>query len=84
MQPEVRAQECRDEIDMLTPRETEVLQLLALGLKQEGVADALGISTRTIKIHAFHILKDMKCSNMPHAVYKAASIGLIPLMRCDE
>jgi DNA-binding NarL/FixJ family response regulator len=69
---------------MLTKRETEVLQLLALGLKQKGVADALGLAPGTLKIHAYHILKDMKCSNMPHAVYKAASIGIIPLMRSDE
>jgi DNA-binding NarL/FixJ family response regulator len=69
---------------MLTQRETEVLQLLALGLKQKGVADALGLAPGTLKVHAHHILKDMKCSNMPQAVYKAASIGLIPLMRSDE
>jgi DNA-binding NarL/FixJ family response regulator len=69
---------------MLTPRETEVLQLLALGLQASEVAAALGLATPTVKIHAHHILKDMKCSNMPHAVYKAASIGLIPLMRSDE
>jgi len=69
---------------MLTLRETEVLQLLALGLQASEVASALGLATSTVKIHAFHILKGMQCSNMPHAVYKAASIGLIPLMRSDE
>ncbi len=69
---------------MLTPRETEVLQLLALGMKQKGVAEVLGVSVKTVKCQAFAICKDMKCKNMPHAVYKAASIGLIPLMRSDE
>lgn len=69
---------------MLTKRELEVLQLLALGMKQEEVADALGLAPGTLKIHAAHILKDMECRNMPSAVYKAASIGLIPLMRSDE
>jgi DNA-binding NarL/FixJ family response regulator len=69
---------------MLAPRETEVLQLLALGLKQKGVADALGLAPGTLKIHAHHILKDMKRPNMPNAVCKAASIGLKPLMRSDE
>lgn len=62
----------------LSKREVEVVQLLALGMTQQEAADMLGVACGTVKIHAAHILKNMGCANMPHAIYKAVSWGFIP------
>ena len=41
----------RELIEALTPRETEVLRLLAEGLPNKEIAGALGISEHTVKFH---------------------------------
>ena len=48
-EPEPRGEQER--IDALTPRETEVLQLLAEGLPNKEIAGTLGISEHTVKFH---------------------------------
>ena len=46
----------RDQSEMLTPREREILQLLADGLSNADVAERLFISQETVKSHVRHIL----------------------------
>ncbi len=41
----------------LTPREQEVAALFAKGMKNRKIAEALGIATRTVKIHLMHIFE---------------------------
>jgi DNA-binding NarL/FixJ family response regulator len=63
----------------LTPREVEVLQLLALGLPNREIADRLGISDRTAKFHVASILGKLGASNRTEALAQAARLGLIVL-----
>lgn len=44
-------------IDRLTPRERQVLALLAEGLVHKDVAERLGISFRTVEVHRAHIMQ---------------------------
>ena len=69
---------------MLTPRETEILQLKAMGQRNTEIAATLGISAQTVKVHVGHILKDMGCRNACHAVYKATGLGILVLMGQHE
>ena len=41
----------------LTPREQEVASLVAKGMKNREIAEALGIATGTVKIHLMHIFE---------------------------
>ncbi len=63
----------------LTPREVEVLELLALGLPNREIADRLGISDRTAKFHVGSILGKLGASNRTEALAQAARLGLIVL-----
>ena len=51
-----RAQEARARLQCLTPRQTQVLQLMARGLLNKQIAFELGISDKTVKMHRAALL----------------------------
>ncbi len=63
----------------LTPRELEVLQLLAEGLPNKQVAQRLGVSEHTVKFHVNAILSKFDAHSRTEAVTRAARLGLIIL-----
>jgi DNA-binding NarL/FixJ family response regulator len=63
----------------LTPREHEVLRLLAKGFTYDEIADVLGISSHTVTTHVRHIYRKLEVGSRGQAVYEAASLGLIDL-----
>jgi DNA-binding NarL/FixJ family response regulator len=63
----------------LTPREIEVLELLAEGLPNKGIAARLGISDQTVKFHVAAIMGKLGASNRTDAVRRAVRRGLISL-----
>ncbi len=63
----------------LTPRELEVLQLLAEGLANKQVARRLGLSEHTVKFHVNAILSKLDAHSRTEAVTRAARLGLIIL-----
>jgi len=63
----------------LTPREIEVLALVAEGLPNKGVAQRLGISEHTAKFHVGAILSKLGAESRAEAVMEAARRGLLPL-----
>ena len=63
----------------LTPREIEVLELLAEGLPNKAIAGRLGISDQTVKFHVSSISGKLRAANRTDAVRKAVRRGLITL-----
>ena len=52
----------------LTPRETDVMELVAAGLRNRLVAVELGISERTVKVHRGRVMKKLEVSSLPDLV----------------
>jgi DNA-binding NarL/FixJ family response regulator len=67
------------EAEALTPREREVLALMADGLSNRGIASALGISDQTVKFHVAAICGKLGAANRTQAVRRGLERGLIAL-----
>ncbi len=78
-QPEAGGEIDPESVPVLTPRQQEVLVLLAKGQSNKEIALALGISGATVKIHVRRILSALKAGNRTKAVLEAARLGLIPI-----
>jgi DNA-binding NarL/FixJ family response regulator len=66
-----------DPPDALTPRETEVLRLMAGGYSNREIAEALGAAEGTVKNHASVILSKLGVRDRTRAVLKALELGWI-------
>lgn len=75
----VRAPEPLDGAEPLTPREREVLGLLAEGLANKAIAARLGISEHTAKFHVNAILAKLGVDSRAEAIVRAARLGLVVL-----
>lgn len=64
-------------VEDLTERESEILQLLAEGLSNQGTADRLFVTQGTIKWHTSNIYGKLGVSNRTQAVAVARRLGLI-------
>ncbi len=63
----------------LTPRETEVLALLAEGASNKTIARRLGISIHTVKFHVGSLIDKLDATGRTDAVAHAARIGVLQL-----
>jgi DNA-binding NarL/FixJ family response regulator len=66
-------------VEALTPREVQVLELLAEGLPNKAIATRLGISDQTVKFHVAAITGKLGAVNRTDAVRRAVRRGLISL-----
>jgi DNA-binding CsgD family transcriptional regulator len=57
----------------LSPREAQVLALIAEGLSSKQIARRLGIKYGTLKNHVLHILAKLNATNRAHAVALAST-----------
>ncbi|MEM7800585.1 MAG: response regulator transcription factor [Chloroflexota bacterium] len=67
------------QIEALTPREREVLYLLAEGMTNKGIGQALGVSPHTIKFHVTSILNKLNAQSRTEAVAIATRAGLLTI-----
>ncbi len=67
----------KDQAEMLTTREREILQLLADGMSNSDVAAKLFISQETVKSHVRHILAKLEADTRTHAVAIALRESII-------
>ncbi len=66
-----------DPIHQLSPREREILMLIAKGDSNKHIARELDIAETTVKIHVQHILRKLDLTNRVHAAVYATERGLI-------
>jgi two-component system nitrate/nitrite response regulator NarL len=65
--------------EALTPREMEVLQLLAEGLPNKTIASRLSVTDHTVKFHVNAIMGKLNVQSRTEAVVRATRLGLIIL-----
>ena len=61
----------------LTPRETEVLGLVAQGLSNPAIAKRLFLGEATVKTHLLHAFEKLEVGDRTRAVTKAMELGLL-------
>jgi DNA-binding NarL/FixJ family response regulator len=64
-------------VESLTPREAEVLGLMAAAYTNREIADALGTAEGTVKIHVSNILSKLGARDRTQAVLSALELGLL-------
>jgi len=64
-------------IETLTPREIEVLRLLAAAYTNREIAEALGTAEGTVKIHVSNILGKLGARDRTQAVLRSLEMGLV-------
>ncbi len=62
--------------ETLTPREREVLALVASGLMNKQVAAEIGLAEITVKIHRGHIMKKMAARSLADLIRMAETLGI--------
>lgn len=65
------------DVEPLTARETEVLELVASGLSNKQIAEELKISAHTVKFHVNAILAKLDVHSRTEAVVKAMQLGVV-------
>jgi len=65
------------ELAVLTPRQKEVLQLLAEGLSMKEIAERLGVSIKTVEAHRANLMERLDIHDIPGLVRLAIRSGLV-------
>jgi FixJ family two-component response regulator len=73
---EAKMKTLRESYASLTPREREVMTLVASGLLNKQVGGELGISEITVKAHRGQVMRKMKADSLPALVNMVASLGV--------
>jgi FixJ family two-component response regulator len=68
--------ELRKRFDSLTPREREVMALVAAGLLNKQVAGELGTSEASVKVHRQHVMEKIGADSLAELVRMADKIGI--------
>ncbi len=69
--------ELRERFARLTPRQTEIFQLVAEGLTSLNIAEKLGISVRTVESYRAEIMEKMQAQSVAVLVRQAIKLGRV-------
>ncbi len=74
---QIRDKQVEDSYDLLTPREREILQLIAEGKTNKDVANILHLSVHTVDAHRGNILQKLNLHGVPELILYAVRKGII-------
>jgi DNA-binding NarL/FixJ family response regulator len=72
-------EQARDPVASLTPRQREVLQLLAEGQSAKEIASSLSISARTVEFHKYQLMETLDLHTNAELVHFAIKHGMVEL-----
>ncbi len=64
--------------NILTERETDILKLIAKGLRNHGIATTLYMSDRTVEYHIANMFAKLGVHSRTEAILKGKTLGLLP------
>ncbi|HMS83505.1 MAG TPA: LuxR C-terminal-related transcriptional regulator [Nitrospira sp.] len=62
----------------ITPRQREILRLVALGHTNREIAGSLDISVRTVEVHRFNLMRRLNVRNVAQLLRQALQQNLLP------
>jgi len=72
-----RREEIKTLFETLTPRERQIMALVAAGLMNKQIAAETGISDITVKIHRGHVMRKMNARSLAELVLMAEALGMV-------
>jgi two-component system, LuxR family, response regulator FixJ len=73
---EARRADVMRRLDVLTPREHEVLKMLVAGKRNREIAEELGVSQKTIEVHRANVMSKMEADRLADVVHMAMLAGI--------
>lgn len=67
----------QEEYAMLTKTEKQIIVMMASGLKNDDIAEQLGVKLRTVKFHSGNIFEKLRVQNRQQAINRAREIGYL-------
>jgi len=71
----------RSLFERLTPREYEVMQLVATGILNKQVGSELGVAEKTVKTHRAHVMQKLKITSVAELIVLLQKAGVSPIAR---
>jgi FixJ family two-component response regulator len=68
----------RDLLDLLTPREFEVMQLVTTGLLNKQIAGELGTKEKTVKVHRGRLMQKLRVRSVAELVHLTQKASMAP------
>ncbi|TMC34524.1 MAG: response regulator transcription factor, partial [Chloroflexi bacterium] len=78
LQERAQRESLAQELRVLTPRELEVLTMVAEGCTNQEIADQLVLSIKTVQAHRANVMEKLGLQDITHLVRFAIRHGLIP------
>jgi FixJ family two-component response regulator len=75
--------EIRRRIELLTPREDEILRYVVTGMLNKQIALKLGIAEKTVKVHRGRVMEKLGVDSVAELVRLAEKAGIKPLIRVE-
>lgn len=79
--PSPQQEEVTEDVPHLTPRETEVLGMVARGYTNNEIAELLEMSFHTVTSHIKHIYRKLSVRSRSEAIFEASQLGILDLNR---
>lgn len=65
------------DLDLLTPRQRDILRLVSVGHTNREIATVLQISVRTVEVHRFNLMRRLNVRNVAQLLRRALQLGLL-------
>jgi DNA-binding NarL/FixJ family response regulator len=64
-------------VELLTPRQREILRLVSIGHTNREIAEVLEISVRTVEVHRFNLMRRLNVRNVAQLLRRALQLDLL-------
>jgi DNA-binding NarL/FixJ family response regulator len=65
------------DLEVLTPRQRDILRLVSVGHTNREIASVLQISVRTVEVHRFNLMRRLNVRNVAQLLRRALQLGLL-------